>query len=201
MENMENMENSRTDLTGGAGLSVPNDAALWEKAVAFHGHICCGLTIGYKAALYARSLLGLGFAQDEEIVCITENDACGVDAIQAMLGCSVGKGNLLFRLRGKQAFSFFNRATGAGTRLVMRENPFECAAASTKEAIQARLFAAEPEKLFERKVPPCRMPEPARLFHSIRCERCGEQTAEPHIRLEDGKSLCGDCYTPYRRTV
>ena len=66
---------------------------LWEKAVAFHGHECGGLTIGYKAALYAIELLDIQFSDDEQIVCVTENDACGVDAIQAILGCSAGKGN------------------------------------------------------------------------------------------------------------
>ena len=32
---------------------------LWEKCAAFHGHECGGLTIGYKAALYAIKLLEL----------------------------------------------------------------------------------------------------------------------------------------------
>ena len=82
---------------------------LWEKAVAFHGHVCGGLMIGYKAALYAMKLLELEFSEDEQVVCIAENDACGVDAIQVILGCSVGKGNLLFHMRCKQAFSFYNR--------------------------------------------------------------------------------------------
>ena len=27
----------------------------WEKCVAFHGHACGGLTIGYKAACYAAT--------------------------------------------------------------------------------------------------------------------------------------------------
>ena len=67
----------------------------WEKCVAFHGHACGGLTIGYKAACYAAELLELDFSGDEQLVCIAENDACGVDANQALLGCSVGKGNLL----------------------------------------------------------------------------------------------------------
>ena len=83
-----------------------DEKALWEKAAAFHGHTCGGLTIGYKAALYAIQLLDIQFSTDEELVCVTENDACGVDAIQAILGCSVGKGNLLFHITGKQAFSF-----------------------------------------------------------------------------------------------
>ena len=34
---------------------------LWDKCVAFHGHACGGLTIGFKAALYAMELLNAGF--------------------------------------------------------------------------------------------------------------------------------------------
>ena len=98
---------------------------LWDKAAAFHGHVCGGLTIGYQAAIYAIKLLDLDFSEDEEVVCITENDACGVDAIQVVLGCSVGKGNLLFHMRGKQAFSFYNRKTGKSVRLVLKPRPHE----------------------------------------------------------------------------
>ena len=52
----------------------------WQDCVAFHGHECGGLTIGYKASLYAIALLNLEFSADEQVVCISENDACGVDA-------------------------------------------------------------------------------------------------------------------------
>ena len=96
--------------------------ALWEKAVAFHGHECGGLTIGYQAALYAMELLNLTFSADEQTVCIAENDACGVDAIQVLLGCSIGRGNLLFHMTGKQAFSFYNRKTGESVRLVLKKS-------------------------------------------------------------------------------
>ena len=74
--------------------------------------LCGGLTIGYKASLHAIELLNLEFSDDEQVVCIAENDTCGIDGIQVMLGCSIGKGNLLFRMRGKQDFSFYNRKTG-----------------------------------------------------------------------------------------
>ena len=56
-------------------------------------------------------------------MCIAENDACGCDAIQVILGCSVGKGNLLFHMRGKQAFSFYRRGTGKSVRLVLLPKP------------------------------------------------------------------------------
>ena len=92
----------------------------WEKCVAFHGHACGGLTIGFKAAQYAASLLGLTRSADEQVVCVAENDACGVDAIQVVLGCTVGKGNLLFHLTGKQAYTFYERASGRGVRIAAR---------------------------------------------------------------------------------
>ena len=77
------------------------DQEAWERCAAFHGHKCGGLAIGYQAARLAARLLGVSSPDDEQIVCVSENDACGVDAIQVLLGCSIGKGNLLFRMRGK----------------------------------------------------------------------------------------------------
>ena len=64
-----------------------------------------GLAIGFKAVEGAIAELGLSDddlpAVDEEIVCVTENDACGVDAVQYLLGCTFGKSNLITRVRGK----------------------------------------------------------------------------------------------------
>ena len=121
--------------------------ALWEKCAAFHGHICGGLTIGYKAALYAMELLELEFSDDELVVCISENDACGVDAIQVILGCSIGKGNLLFHMRGKQAFSTYNRKNGKSVRLVLMEKP----EGMTREQSFDYYQACEPKDMFDVK--------------------------------------------------
>lgn len=95
---------------------MDENKVLWKKCVEFHGHECGGLTIGYKAALYAMKLIDITFSDDEDVVCISENDACGVDAIQVILGCSVGKGSLLFHMTGKQAFSFYNRKNGKAVK-------------------------------------------------------------------------------------
>ena len=160
--------------------------ALWDKCVAFHGHACGGLTIGFQAARYAMELLELDFSADEDVVCIAENDACGVDAIQVLLGCSVGKGNLLFHLRGKQAFSFYNRKTGKAVRLVLRPTPAEY---QTKEERFRYLQDAAPAALFDVKPAVLALPERARLFQSHPCDGCGEVTAEHLLRLENGKKL------------
>jgi formylmethanofuran dehydrogenase subunit E len=167
----------------------------WEDCVAFHGHICGGLTIGYKAALYAAELLDLTFSKDEKVVCISENDACGVDAIQVMLGCSVGKGNLLFHMRGKQAFSFYNRATGKSVRLVLKPRPKEM----TREESFQYYQSCEPMDMFDVKETTITLPEKARLFDSYVCDCCGESTGANWIRLAGEKKLCMDCYQEYDR--
>lgn len=173
---------------------------LWQKAADFHGHVCGGLTIGYKAALYAIELLGIEMvdgvcSKDEEIVCITENDACGVDAIQAILSCTVGKGNLLFHMRGKQAFSFYNRKTGKSVRLVLRPAP----EGLDKEERFRYLQDTVPSDLFDVKPTSLELPEKARMFQSYPCDGCGEVTAEHLLRLENGKKLCLDCFQAYNR--
>lgn len=172
-----------------------NERELWEKCVAFHGHQCGGLTIGYKAALYAIELLDLHFSDDEQVVCITESDACGVDAIQVILGCSVGKGNLLFHLRGKQAFSFYNRTTGRSVRLVLKDRP----QGMSRQESFAYYQSLVPQDMFTVKETTITLPESARLFQSIKCENCGETTAENMIRLENGRKLCLDCFNAYSR--
>lgn len=166
----------------------------WNDCVAFHGHECGGLTIGYKAALYAIKLLKLEFSDDEQVVCIAENDACGIDAIQVMLGCSVGKGNLLFHMRGKSAYSFYNRKTGASVRLVLKPRPF-----MTREESFAYYQACEPEDMFEVKQTTLAVPEKARLFNSFVCDCCGEVTGANWVRLSGDQKLCLDCYRTYNR--
>lgn len=169
--------------------------SLFDKSAEFHGHICPGLAIGVRAAVEAQKILGIDHSADEEIVCVTENDACGVDGIQVLLGCSAGKGNLIFRIRGKQAFSFFNRNSGAAVRLVLKSLP----KMESREAKQNYILEAPFDEVFEIKKPGYPLPEEARLFPSVDCERCGESTAEPYIRLENGKKVCLDCFTHYFR--
>lgn len=168
----------------------------WNKAVAFHGHECPGLAIGFKAVEAARLRLGLGRSEDEEIVCVTENDACGVDAVQALLSCTFGKGNLIFRGTGKQAFSFYNRKTGDSLRVYLK--------AQRPEGIERpewmkRLLESSVDELFDFSKPTRELPERARLFSSIPCALCGEKAPEHRMRLQDGKAVCLDCFKDYGR--
>lgn len=167
----------------------------YQKSVDFHGHSCPGLAIGVRAAVEAQRILEIDFSEDEEIVCVTENDACGVDGIQVILGCSVGKGNLIFRIRGKQAFSIFNRKNGKNVRLILKGLP----KMESREEKQKYILEAPFEEIFSAQKPDYCLPEEARLFTSIDCEICGESTAEPYLRIQNGQKVCMDCFAEYHR--
>ena len=162
---------------------------LWEKCVAFHGHECGGLAIGFQAALYAAELLGLTFSQDEEVVCLSENDACGIDAIQVILGCTAGKGNLLLRVNGKQAWSFYSRNTGRSLRLVLKPRP------QGKDRHEMFLYYRDTpaKELFLVKDAPQPMPRRAKICGSRLCDGCGEETGTDWLTLREGRYLCPAC--------
>ena len=105
------------------------------------------------------------------------------------------KGNLLFHMRGKQAFSFYNRANGKSVRLVLKPRP----AGMTKDESFQYYQACSPEEMFEVKKTTILLPERARLFDSYSCECCGEETGANWIRIAGGRKLCLDCYQVYDR--
>lgn len=173
------------------------DQKLWEKCVQFHGHECPGLAIGFRASEVAMGKMGKKFSakSDEEIVCVTENDACGVDAVQVLTGCTLGKGNLIMRPSGKMAFSFFCRESGDSIRLVLKPGSREM----SREERQQYILGAPAEDVFFIKKPGYDFPERARLFRTVVCSKCGEGAPEHKIRLEDGEPVCLDCYADYER--
>lgn len=167
----------------------------WDRARAFHGHECPGLAIGVRVCEAAAQVMDIGRAEDEELVCIVENDACGVDAVQALVGCTFGKGNLLYKPRGKQAFTFVRRRDGLAVRFVLkaRNDGME------RETWRMHLLAAPVDALFDWREATTPAPEAARRFASVQCEQCGEAAAENMIRLQEGKKVCLDCCAHYDR--
>ncbi|MGI9112841.1 MAG: FmdE family protein [Gaiellaceae bacterium] len=195
-----------------------NDAVAGEtldRIVAFHGHMCPGLALGIQAARIALREIG-AHAQDEEVVATVETDMCAVDAIQFLTGCTFGKGNLVHRDLGKNAYTFWRRSDGKAIRVAGRagvrgrtpehQRLFELLGAgeATPEE-RARLWELhhersreilelEPEELFTVVPVDDAPPRKARVLASVECESCREETMESRIRLLRGKQLCPDCF-------
>ncbi len=186
-----------------------------DKTIAFHGHSCPGLVIGIRAAELA--LQRLGHTEAKDLVAVVETDMCGVDAIQFLTGCTLGKGNLIHKDYGKMAFSFYDRGENTGFRAVLRPDisgdlgpelrglmrRVEDGTANEDEharlknlrgELQERYMNADLEKMFIVTEVSSPVPKPARILQSLRCEACGEIAMESRTRRFDGKTLCLPCF-------
>ncbi len=192
-----------------------------QQIIQFHGHMCPGLAIGYRAAKIAQAHLGIERAEDEDLVAIAETDACGIDAFQVLLRCTLGKGSLLYRDHGKQVYTVFDRKRGLGIRVAMKPGPFhrtpeqdailqkvmsgnasenEMKTFQESQSLRVDEVLAEDEKtLFKVEKVSSKPPERARIFKSVTCEFCGESVMEPRARIRNGKIACIPCSEDYNR--
>ena len=162
-----------------------------ESTKAFHGHWCPGLALGLRVA--EVGLKEFGSANDEDIVCVTETDMCAVDAIQFLMSCTFGKGNLIHRDWGKAAFTFYSRNTGKGMRVAVREEFW--GRELTREGRIQEIMSAPLEALLACTEPEVTVPSRAHRLESLVCEECGEKTMESRTRRFGGRALCIPCFT------
>lgn len=186
-----------------------------KQCVAFHGHLCPGLVYGYLVAKGALELLGVHRSQDEEVVAISENDTCAVDALQVLLGTTLGKGNLILKDYGKNVFTVIRRSNKRAIRLSRKETykydgthqeefkNLEAAYASGRATVEQRwrqkwlksldLMAKPLDAVFEAKEIQCPIPPYAPLAPSKACAKCGEMTMATKMMEKNGKILCFPC--------
>lgn len=191
------------------------DEATIDQIVEFHGHMCPGLALGIQAARIMLREIG-PHAGDEEVVAAVETDMCAVDAIQFLTGCTFGKGNLVHRDYGKNAYTFWRRSDGKAVRIAGRPGAWrrdprhqelmaqvregEATAAEhahfweLQRARSAELLEQEPGELFS--TTPVEEPPPrsSRVMTSVACDSCGEETKETSLRLLRGRKLCSECF-------
>lgn len=187
----------------------------WEATVKFHGHICPGVVVGHRACWYARKLLDLSSPSlASELVVITENDLCGIDAVQINTGCTVGNDGIIIDLQGKQAFSFINKKTGKGVRIVLdaplwdSNHPIDlhhkvklgtASPEETQEFFRLRKLRGEQlleltdEELFKVEDIDQKVPGKPRLHSVVRCSRCNEQVMQPWAKEQGEEVLCPRC--------
>lgn len=193
-----------------------------EKTIEFHGHSCPGLAIGIRASELA--LRELGPLENINLVAVSETDMCGVDAIQAITGCTYGKGNFMHRDYGKMAFSFYDRNTGSGIRAVLKttasgnEYPEMRAlmakdlsgqtSTEEKERLtnlradqQNRFMTLKLDDMFEISRLTAGLPRPAMVLESLTCEGCGESVMESRTRRYDGKTFCIPCFSSQEQKI
>lgn len=188
-----------------------------EEVAKFHGHLCPGLAIGYRAAGAAVEALNLTRSKDEELVAIVENDACGVDALQFILGTTFGKGNLIYRDYGKHVYTIIHRELGKAVRVVadfprpvdedqdrlsalkVKVDKGETTDSERKEWFDYKrkkmemVLSAPTESFLTVKFVDPEIPPKAMVEDSVKCEECGEKTMKTKLKGDSGKLLCIPC--------
>ena len=165
----------------------------YRDIITFHGHSCPGLAIGYRMSKAGLDFLSGTRAADEEMVAIVENDACGVDALQCLSGCTFGKGNLIFKDYGKQAYTLYNRKSKKGVRVVFHPSHVPENADADRDQFINWLLSAPEEDVVSLKEAHIDEPEPARIMKSVACESCGESVMVTRMREVDSKTVCIPC--------
>ena len=187
-----------------------------KKCIEFHGHLCPGLIYGYIVAKAAKDLLKLNRSRDEEVVAISENDSCAVDALQILLGTSIGKGNLILKDYGKNVYTILNRKNKKAYRFSRKKHyqyqgkpkdeffqldaAISSGTATEKDKRRHKMLKSDDllqrpfDDIFSTEKVDCVMPPYAPLARSEACATCGEMTMSTKmIETENGKHLCIPC--------
>ena len=187
----------------------------FKKCETFHGHVCPGLAIGYRAAKAGMAWLKEKRSEDEEIVAIVETDACSADAVQVITGCTFGKGNFIYKDYGKMAFTLLSRNSGRGVRIMLTgetARPDGEHMALIRKKIAGEISDDEQERfqhlhfkrscmileapldaLFTIREISVKLPAKAPIEPSKACSRCGESTMTSKLARVDGQLLCRGC--------
>jgi len=167
----------------------------FEDVVSFHGHRCPGLAVGYRMARSALEALtgGLAGADDEELVAVVENDACGVDALQVVTGCTFGKGNLVHRNHGKSVVTLISRRSGRAVRVCYHGKNSPEDTSTNQTAYIDWILSAPDDDILSIQPVDVAPPPTARIRETITCSRCGERVMNSRVVSIDGKPTCIPC--------
>ena len=101
----------------------------FDAAMAFHGHKCPAMPLGYRAGQAAMNALGVERAKDKELYVISETGkshaaGCFLDGIMSATGCTYGKSNIEKRYYNKMAFTLIDVQGKCAIRVRLKDDFF-----------------------------------------------------------------------------
>lgn len=168
-----------------------------QKAADFHGHVCGGIAIGTKLAMYGLELLDMKLNEkNKNLIVFLEIDRCMSDAVQAVTGCSMGKRSLKQMYYGKFAATFYDMEREIGLRITDADANKKFKPQETKEEMIERFRTTPPEELFKVEKVKIDLPlseMPGKPHTTAFCSVCGEKVSDGRHVLRAGKPVCKSC--------
>ncbi|RQD74792.1 MAG: formylmethanofuran dehydrogenase [Candidatus Syntrophonatronum acetioxidans] len=188
----------------------------WERSVQFHGHTCPGLAIGFRVAQLAlKEIFKEDIPVEKRWAQVDSGScACGVDAIQLLVGCSTGKGNLVVNDWGKEVYTFGVSGKTEALRIVVKEKAWpsgefwetrkrvmsgEGGEEERENFLKMRDKASQTvldlpkEDLYTYRWIEKGFPAKNLEFKLVDCQSCGEPVQEKKLQEIEGKKICGSC--------
>lgn len=186
------------------------------RVVGFHGHLCPELVIGSKACEYALKLLSKNSNLDGGISVTAENGTSALDAIQVLVGATIGNQRLKVVDFGKHNYTFSSKNSRKAFRFILKTQHYanEEEYRSVEEKIREdratldevvhlqrlldsrveQLLACAPESLFdvERIAPIREVTEMPTVY--IPCSKCGQQVLKDRAIQFQDKMYCTPCF-------
>lgn len=188
-----------------------------KRVVDFHGHVCPELALGSKFCEFVQHLLGENVLEENNFSVLAENSTSALDAIQILLGVTVGNQRLMVMDYGKHNYSVYSRTKDKGWIFRMKVMNFGDEEAfyrlegkiinnnalledivSFQKLIDERvrrIFASSPEELFILERTQCaqQQPQESTSLYTI-CAMCGQQVLANRCIDRRDKILCLPCF-------
>lgn len=187
-----------------------------KRVVDFHGHLCPDLVIGGKLCEYVQKLTSEKGALVGGLSIITENTTSALDAIQILLGATVGNQRLLVMDFGKHHYTLLTQSTAANFNFRLKPQHYGDEARFSElehkmindqvlledvvefqkllDGRVLKILAMAPEALFdvEGTQKGQRPVETASVY--LTCDQCGHQMLQSRKIDYHGKIYCIPCF-------
>jgi formylmethanofuran dehydrogenase subunit E len=170
--------------------------------------------LGVRVAEFALEQLQVDKDVDEELLAVVETNSCGVDAIQAILGCTLGKGNLFVKDYGKAVYTIASREKNKAIRIAQRYNAVKSPASSRFGELKRKDHLTDEEQeelenllgqifetimtssfddLFQWQEVEFEYPQKAQIWKTLQCSVCGEGVMETRASIVGEDVICPTC--------
>lgn len=188
-----------------------------KRVVDFHGHVCPELALGSKFCEFVQHLLGENVLEDSNFSVLAENSTSALDAIQILLGVTIGNQRLMIMDYGKHNYTLYSRHRDKGWNFKMKAMNFGDEEAFHKlegkivnnnalledivsfqklidERVR-RIFALSPQELFllEPTQYPQQQARESTSFYTT-CAICDQQVLATRCIERRDKILCMPCF-------
>jgi formylmethanofuran dehydrogenase subunit E len=188
-----------------------------KRVVDFHGHVCPELALGSKFCEFVQHLQGENVLEENNFSVLAENSTSALDAIQILLGVTVGNQRLLVMDYGKHNYTVYSRNKDKSWIFRMKAMNFSDEEAfyrlegkiinnnalledivSFQKLIDERvrrILASSPEELFILELTQCAQQQPreSTSLYTI-CGICGQQVLATRCIERRSKILCLPCF-------